>query len=196
MRVTAATKEATRQEILEAARQLFASQGFESTTTRDISHRAGIATGTLFNYFPTKEAIVGYLVAEALTKAREEFERRPCEAATLEEALFAHVATGLRKLKPLRKFLAPALDAVVSPGTTTAATEYAESVRAGHLEDVACIVAEYDLTDALSAHSLTLYWMLYTGVLAWWTTDKSPKQEDTLALLDESIHMFVTWLTH
>ena len=39
-----------------------------------------------------------------------------------------------------------------------------------------------------------MYWTLYLGVLAHWINDKSPKQEDTLALLDQSIAMFVGWL--
>ena len=39
-----------------------------------------------------------------------------------------------------------------------------------------------------------MYWTLYTGVLAFWAGDKSPKQEDTLALLDQSLAMFVAWL--
>jgi hypothetical protein len=40
-----------------------------------------------------------------------------------------------------------------------------------------------------------LYWTLYTGVLAYWSSDASPRQEDTLALLDQSLAMFVGWLT-
>ena len=39
----AETKAATRQRILEAARQLFANKGFDSSTTRDIADAAGIA---------------------------------------------------------------------------------------------------------------------------------------------------------
>jgi hypothetical protein len=39
-----------------------------------------------------------------------------------------------------------------------------------------------------------LYWTLYTGVLAFWASDASPKQENTLALLDESMTMFTGWL--
>ena len=35
---------------------------------------------------------------------------------------------------------------------------------------------------------------LYTGVLVFWAHDKSSRQEDTLALLDESLAMFVGWL--
>jgi len=31
-------------------------------------------------------------------------------------------------------------------------------------------------------------------VLAFWANDRSPKQEDTLALVDQSLNMFVGWL--
>ena len=74
MRVTAETKAATRQRILEAARQLFATGGFDTSTTRDIADAAGIATGTLFNYFPTKEALLASLAAEAIAGVDRDFE--------------------------------------------------------------------------------------------------------------------------
>jgi hypothetical protein len=41
---------------------------------------------------------------------------------------------------------------------------------------------------------LQLYWTLYFGVLAYWATDVSPKQEDTMALLDQSLKLFVASL--
>jgi hypothetical protein len=41
---------------------------------------------------------------------------------------------------------------------------------------------------------MQMYWTLYLGVLSFWIHDKSPKQEDTLALLDQSTAMFVGWL--
>jgi hypothetical protein len=46
----------------------------------------------------------------------------------------------------------------------------------------------------LSPVTLQVYWTLYIGVLVFWAADKSPKQEDTLALLDQSLTMFVAWL--
>src|SRR3954467_7375545 len=48
-------KERTKERILKAALELFRKQGLEKTTTREISKKAGIAEGTLFNYFKTKE---------------------------------------------------------------------------------------------------------------------------------------------
>ncbi|MEH1818340.1 MAG: TetR/AcrR family transcriptional regulator [Nostoc sp.] len=48
----------TRTRILEAAQRLFASQGFDGTTTRDLAQQAGVAEGTLFRHFPNKKAIL------------------------------------------------------------------------------------------------------------------------------------------
>jgi len=83
MRVTSETKIATRQRILQAAQKLFAEEGFESATTRDIARAAKIAVGTLFNYFPTKEAIVECLVSEAYAAIRSrEPSRKSCLAVS------------------------------------------------------------------------------------------------------------------
>gem|GEM_PF-132288 len=48
----------TRVRILQAAQRLFASQGFDGTTTRDLAQAAGVAEGTLFRHFPNKKAIL------------------------------------------------------------------------------------------------------------------------------------------
>lgn len=48
----------TRNRILKAAQRLFASQGFDGTTTRDLAQAAGVAEGTLFRHFANKKAIL------------------------------------------------------------------------------------------------------------------------------------------
>jgi len=200
MRVTAETKTATRQRILDAAQRLFAAQGFEAATTRDIASEAEIAVGTLFNYFPAKEAIALCLVSEAHSLAAERFvaglSRESCEPLSLEEELFAHVAAVLRKLKPFRKYLTNVLDTALSPLTSEGA-DGAPPLRTTHLETVSRIVSRHGQQWSLSSVALQLYWTLFTGVLAFWSSDVSPRQEDTLALLDQSLAMFVGWLaTH
>ncbi len=192
MRVTLETKTATQQAILRAAQRLFAENGFEATTTRDIAQAAGIASGTLFNYFPTKEAIVACLANEASAEAIAEMESRPGAAETLEEDLFALIATGLRKLKPIRKHLPALLETSLSPIASSPRDESA-SLRTRHLETVAALAARHG-HGPLSMTGLQLYWTLYTGVLIFWANDKSPKQEDTLALIDDSLSMYVAWL--
>ena len=76
MRVTAETKNATRERILEVAKRLFAGQGFDAATTRDIAREAQVASGTLFNYFPTKESIALCLISDVWQQALQSFERR------------------------------------------------------------------------------------------------------------------------
>lgn len=192
MRVNAETKAATRRRILEAAERLFAEQGFEATTTRDIAAAAEIASGTLFNYFATKEAIVGCLASAAIEAAGADFARQAREGPSFDEELFAYVAAGLRRLKPLRKHLSSLLQTSLSPLADAPADE-AASLRVAHLETVSRL-AERHGRGELSAVALQLYWTLYTGVLAFWANDRSPKQEDTLALVDHSLGMFVGWL--
>jgi AcrR family transcriptional regulator len=191
MRITADEKNATRRRILDAAVSLFRSRGFDSTTTRDIALQAEIATGTLFNYFDTKEAIVEILAEEALAKAQAAFARQNC-GASLEEELFAYVAAELRQFKPLRKFITPLLETALSPLADARRVEQS-SLRVDHLETVAGLARKHGIAE-LSSVALQVYWTLYTGVLAHWAGDKSPKQEDTLALLDQSLAMFVAWL--
>jgi len=59
-------KREKRARILAAARELFEEQGFEQTTARQISERAGIATGTLFLYVRDKlELLLWVFEAEA-----------------------------------------------------------------------------------------------------------------------------------
>ncbi|MBD2625097.1 TetR/AcrR family transcriptional regulator [Trichormus variabilis] len=48
----------TRTRILQAAQKLFAAQGFDGTTTRDLAQAAGVAEGTLFRHFSNKKAIL------------------------------------------------------------------------------------------------------------------------------------------
>ena len=50
------------QAILEAAAQVFERHGYAAGTTNRIAERAGVSIGTLYQYFPSKEAIVVALV--------------------------------------------------------------------------------------------------------------------------------------
>ncbi|MDD5564094.1 MAG: TetR/AcrR family transcriptional regulator [Thermoanaerobaculaceae bacterium] len=47
----------SRERILEAALQLFSSQGYRATSVRDIAAGAGVSTGNVYHHFPDKETI-------------------------------------------------------------------------------------------------------------------------------------------
>lgn len=53
-----------RQALLKAALTLFTEHGFHGTPTSKIAKEAGVATGTLFHYFKTKEELINQLYLE------------------------------------------------------------------------------------------------------------------------------------
>lgn len=54
-------KAARSEEILDAARRVFAERGFKGTTIADIAEAAGIALGTIYLYFPSKDDVFAAL---------------------------------------------------------------------------------------------------------------------------------------
>ena len=196
MRITEEAKNETRQRILQAATSLFKSEGWQKTTTRSIAIAAEIATGTLFNYFPTKEAIAAALIAEALKRASEGIPARQAGENLLEANLFTFIWSGLRNLREFRKFLAPACETIFSPLARPSPGSPGDAIRVDHLEMVDEIVTYHGFPGPRSAVAVQLYWTLYLGVLAFWAADDSPGQEDTLALLDQSLRLFVLSLGH
>jgi len=189
MRVTADAKAVTRARILEVSQELFARLGFDAATTREIASAARIAAGTLFNYFPTKEAIAVALAAEAMDQAHGDFEaHRPGES--LAEDLFALIAVELRHLKPFRPLLKAVLEAALGPTVQAGSSPETESIRLGHLAVAEGLIAQRYPNAVSSPVVMSLYWTLYTGVLAFWAGDSSPGQEDTLAVIDHYLKAF------
>lgn len=50
--------EERRQELIDAAREIFQSQGFERTAVSDIVHRVGVAQGLFYYYFRSKQDVL------------------------------------------------------------------------------------------------------------------------------------------
>ena len=74
----------TRQTLLNAAAEEFASNGYDQANINAISTKAGFAKGTVYNYFPSKQALLMALIdsiaQEHLEYLRSAilFRRRPC----------------------------------------------------------------------------------------------------------------------
>ena len=66
--------EERKSEILDVAEQLFATKGFDNTSTNDIINAIGIARGTLYHHFKSKEEILDAVInriTEALMRQAE-----------------------------------------------------------------------------------------------------------------------------
>jgi len=102
-------KEARPAEIIEAALALFIERGFGATRIEDVARRAGVAKGTLFVYFPTKEDLFRAVAQTMLStnlaqiqQAAADLDRPMKELVPMLLGLAAHVGdTGLPALARL-----------------------------------------------------------------------------------------------
>jgi TetR/AcrR family transcriptional regulator len=66
------TKDETRQEILKAAMELFAKNGFRGTTTRDLATQADVNEAIIFRYFTNKTELYRAILEEKAHEGRDE----------------------------------------------------------------------------------------------------------------------------
>src|SRR5260370_29907464 len=64
------------EEILEAAARLFAQHGYADTDTQLLADELGVGKGTLYRYFPSKEALFLAAVDRAMHRFRDYIDSR------------------------------------------------------------------------------------------------------------------------
>ena len=68
-------KEATRNRVIVAARELFDVQGYQGTTIREIARQAGVSVGSVFTTFASKGEILSQVMQERLDGLYAELDR-------------------------------------------------------------------------------------------------------------------------
>src|SRR5688572_16842657 len=89
---------ATVDAIVEATAQVLATHGYEGATTARIAERAGTSVGSLYQYFPTKEALLVAVGERHLRDMLDVFQRllpENLDEAPLEESIRALVKAAL-----------------------------------------------------------------------------------------------------
>lgn len=95
--VDPARHSAQRERIVGAAFTLFARDGYHGTTTDDIRRAAGIGSGTLFHYFPSKAAIMAAVVEAGTAHASARLDAA-ARAPDAREALRSLMATSAEEM--------------------------------------------------------------------------------------------------
>jgi len=78
-----------RQQILDGARRMFLSKGFEGASMQDVARAAGVSKGTLYVYFDSKEAMFEALVLKECGRMQETLRRLGSGNGTVEDELMA-----------------------------------------------------------------------------------------------------------
>jgi AcrR family transcriptional regulator len=68
-------KEATRNRVIAAARELFDTQGYQGTTIREIARHAGVSVGSVFTTFASKGEILSQVMQDRLDGLYAELDR-------------------------------------------------------------------------------------------------------------------------
>lgn len=77
-------KNQTAQALRAAALKLFATQGYDATTTEEIADKAGVSARTFFRYFPTKESLLFFGEHDWIQAYAEELPRQPKSLSDLD----------------------------------------------------------------------------------------------------------------
>jgi|SRR5580765_3351300 len=191
-------KTATRARIVAAALALFRDKGFDATTTKAIARKAKIAEGTVFNYFRTKEDIALYFFEQEVDHAIAAVQRNTrLRKASLEEKLFALVQTQLEFLAPHERFIGSALLHSLKPGSRLGPfSPSSNALQARYLTFVEGLFEEATRRGELTATAWwapQAFWVYYFGVLLYWLHDTSPAKQQTLAFLDRSLKIGLTF---
>ncbi|MBS1004663.1 TetR/AcrR family transcriptional regulator [Acetobacter thailandicus] len=100
------------EELLEAASGLMAERGYEATTMAEIAARAGAKVGSLYRFFPNKEAVADALVQRHIAVLEDEYAALAKRAATLSPDALADVLIELLvTLHPRVKSLSALMEA-------------------------------------------------------------------------------------
>jgi AcrR family transcriptional regulator len=195
----ARNKEAIRRRIVDAALNLFQTRGFDATTTRAIARKAGIAEGTVFNYFKSKDDVALHFfeqeVDQAMAAVRENSSLRK---APLEEKLFTLVQSQLEYLAPYERFIGSALIHALKPASPLGPFSHrAQELRHRYLAFVEELIEESipkQRRGAVTFLAPEVFWIYYLGALLYWLYDASEGKQNTLAFLDRSLNIGASML--
>jgi AcrR family transcriptional regulator len=195
----AQNKQAIRNRIVKAALNLFQTKGFDGTTTRAIARKAGIAEGTVFNYFKSKEDIALYFFEQEVGHAVASVRDNPrLRKASLEEKLFALVESQLEYLAPYERFIGAALLHALKPSSPLGPFSHrAMELRHRYLGFVEELIEESipkQKQNPLAFLAPEVFWIYYLGTLLYWLYDTSEDKQNTLAFLDRSLTIGVALL--
>lgn len=187
-------KQKTQKAILNAALELFAERGFHGTTTKEISKRARIAEGTLFNYFKTKEDLaLFFLEQEVMNLIAWYGDQDDLRSTPITEKLFAIIHHHLESIRPYEEFIGAVYLRALQPGSKLNPLSleryelnyhYLKFIRdvLNDAEDAGEIPGVGDL----GAYAVGLF---HLAIVTHWLHDPSDDKEATVAVLDRSLNL-------
>ena len=193
MKISQDQKETNRRAVIEAAADIIADKGFKAATMRQIAKAAGMGEATIYNYFPTKEAILYAYYQDHMDACIEELKAIPdFHTFTLQEQLQTFFNTSLNIYLDNREFVRRTFQRVFMGGSRD--WRRTKTIRATFLaavNDMLAAAAEAgEIPDQVFTELIGQFFMdAYIGAVHYWRNDTSEGFANTQVLIDRGLDL-------
>ncbi|MCG8333193.1 MAG: TetR family transcriptional regulator [Proteobacteria bacterium] len=198
MKISAQQKKKNRLKIIGVAVDIMIDKGFKAATMRAIAKEASIGDATIYNYFPTKEAILFAYYEEKLNECVTRMRKiEKFNEFTLHEQLQTLFETLLELFLPDREFVALSFKRIFF-----ALSQNAEQLHA--IQDLFEKIVDDIFTAAIEVNEIPaqmfqqiiyhLLWDYYVGIIIFWLNDRSDQFADTSMMIDKTMDLFCSIL--
>lgn len=193
MKISQEKKAQNRRDIISAAVELMGEKGFKTATMRQIAKAAGLGEATIYNYFPTKEAILYAYYEDHMLACIEDLKSVPqFETFSLQEQLQTFFETSLNRYLQDRGFVQETVRQALLGASRD--WPHIRPIRSAYLsavdEMLAAAVEVGEIPDPVFQDLMGQFLMdAYIGVVVYWLEDRSDGFENTTVLIDRGLDL-------
>lgn len=198
MKISEDRKRENRSQLIRAAVDAMTEKGVKGATMREIARAAGLGDATIYNYFPTKEAIVYAYYEDRLEEGVDRLRAIPdFQTYGLREHLQALFETLLEQFLPDREFVAGTFGGVTF--SLASDYQYLRPLRSRFFHVVADMfetaVAAGEIPEqAFQELTCQCLWDYYIGLVHYWIRDRSEHFQNTTILIDKSLDLAIGFI--
>jgi AcrR family transcriptional regulator len=193
MKISQEQKAENRSRIIAAAVELISDKGLKAATMRQIARQAGVGDATIYNYFPTKEAILYGYYEDHMRACIETLKAVPdFQNFSLQEQIQTLFDTSQTLYLPDREFVARTFRRIFLAGSGDwARLKPIRSIFLAAIGDMLNAAAEVgEIPDQVFEDLIGQFFMeAYLGVMLYWLKDTSDHFSNTSLLVDRGLDL-------
>lgn len=198
MKISKEQKESNRRAIISAMVDMVTTQGFKAATMKKIARQSGLGDATIYNYFPTKEAILFGYYTDHFTACIQQLKAvTDLNEYSLQEQIQTFFETSFDLFQKDREFVALTFKQVFFSYSQT--YKLVKPIRAGFTaiirDMVEAAVEVGEIPDQVFQEIIVQIFMdFYIAMTAYWIADRSDGFNDTTILMDKSLGLAMAML--
>ncbi|QLA17785.1 TetR/AcrR family transcriptional regulator [Desulfolutivibrio sulfoxidireducens] len=198
MKISEDRKRENRDQIIRSAVDAMIEKGFKGATMREIARGAGLGDATIYNYFPTKEAIVYAYYEDRLEEGLERLRAIPdLHTYELREQLQTFFETLLERFLPDREFIVGTFGAATF--SLTSDYQYLRPLRSRFFHVVTDMfetaVKAGEIPEQVFLElTCQCFWDYFIGLVHYWIRDRSEQFQNTTILIDKSLDLAIGFI--